>query len=215
MEKFNFKKELPFIIIALLPFVYLAFIWNTLPEQIPMHWNASGEIDRWGNKIELLFILLLISGIGYLLMLILPAIDPKRNLQKMGNKFTQIRYYLVIFSSALGIFIVYGTQQQEAKPTFVFVLVGLLFTVLGNYFKTVKPNYFVGIRTPWTLENEEVWKKTHLLGGKLWFVGGILMILSSLLLKNPWSLYIFFGITAFISIVPIIYSYLEFKKLKK
>ncbi len=215
MEKFNFKKELPFIIIALLPFAYLAFIWNNLPEQIPMHWNASGEIDRWGNKIELLFILLLISGIGYLLMLILPAIDPKRNLQKMVNKFTQIRYYLAIFSSALGIFIIYGAQQKESKPTFVFVLVGLLITILGNYFKTVKPNYFVGIRTPWTLENEEVWKKTHQLGGKLWFVGGILMILSSLLLINPWSLYIFFGITAVISIVPIVYSYAEFKKIKK
>lgn len=215
MEKFNFKKELPLIIISLLPFIYLAFIWNSLPEQIPVHWNGSGKIDRWGKKSELILIILIISGISYLLMLILPALDPKGNLQKMGNKFMQIRYYLVIFMSALGIFIIYGSQQKESKPTFIFVLIGLLFAVLGNYFKTVKPNYFVGIRTPWTLENEEVWKKTHQLGGKLWFVGGLLIVLSSLVVENPWSLYIFFGITAVISIVPIVYSYTEFKKIKK
>lgn len=215
MEKFNFKKELPFIIIALLPFVYLAFIWNNLPKQIPMHWNASGEIDRFGNKKELIFMLLMLNGIGYFLFLILPAIDPKGNLQKMGNKFTQIRYYLALFMTVLSLYILYSVQQMESKPTFVFVLIGLLFAVLGNYFKTVKPNYFVGIRTPWTLENETVWKKTHQLAGKLWFIGGILIIIITLIVKKSLIIYIFMTITAVISIIPVVYSYLEFKKLKK
>lgn len=215
MEKFNFKKELPFIIIALLPFVYLAFIWNNLPEKVPMHWNGSGEIDRWGSKKELIFTIFTMSGIGYFLFLLLPAIDPKGNLKKMGNKFNQIRFYLALFMSAIAIFIIYSTQQSESKPTLIFVLIGLLFAVLGNYFKTVKPNYFVGIRTPWTLENEEVWKKTHQFGGKLWFVGGLLIVLLSLLVKESYVAFLFLGITAIICIVPIVYSYLEFKKVKK
>ncbi len=215
MEKFNFKKELPFIIIALLPFVYLAFMWNELPEKVPIHWNGSGEIDRWGNKSELITMIFMLSGIGYFLFLILPAIDPKGNLQKMGNKFSQIRLYLALFMSTIAIFIIYSTQQSESKPTFIFVLIGLLFAVLGNYFKTIKPNYFVGIRTPWTLENEEVWKKTHQLGGKLWFIGGLLIVLLSLLIKESYMAFLFLGITAIICIIPIAYSYLEFKKIKK
>ena len=115
--------------------------------------------------------------------------------------------------SALAIFILYSMQQKISNPGFIFAIIGLLFTFLGNYFKTLKPNYFIGIRTPWTLENEEVWKKTHLLGGKMWFVGGLLMAMT-FVLPEPLNLYAFLGITAIISIIPIVYSYLEFKKLK-
>ena len=91
----------------------------------------------------------------------------------MGNKLNYLRFALSLFMSAIAVFIIYSVQQSQSKPTFIFILIGLLFTILGNYFKTIKPNYFIGIRTPWTLENEDVWKKTHLLGGKLWFVGRI------------------------------------------
>lgn len=211
MEKI--KKEIPFISIAVLPFVYLAYIWNRLPESVPMHWNASGEIDDYGSKNELLFVLLLLVGLPYLIFLVIPHIDPKQKLQNMGNKLNNLRFILSLFMSALAIFILYSMQQKIRNPGFIFAIIGLLFTFLGNYFKTIKPNYFIGIRTPWTLENEEVWKKTHLLGGKMWFVGGLLMAMT-FVLPEPLNLYAFLGITAIISIIPIVYSYLEFKKLK-
>ncbi|MGV7107249.1 SdpI family protein [Flavobacterium sp. U410] len=208
------KKEIPFILIALIPFVYLASIWNQLPETIPMHWNASGEIDRYGSKNGLWLTTFMMAGLGYFLFLVLPKVDPKGKLNNMGNKLNHLRFALSIFMSALAAFIIYSTKQSESKPTFIFILIGLLFTILGNYFKTIKPNYFIGIRTPWTLENEDVWKKTHLLGGKLWFTGGLLIILFSLLLPENLSLYLFLGVTIIISAVPIVYSYLEFKKSK-
>ena len=211
MEKF--KKEIPFIVVALLPFVYLAYIWNELPKEVPMHWNASGEIDRWGDKSELFMMLIMLTGITYFVFLIIPYIDPKQKLQNMGNKLNNLHLILALFMSALAIYILYSVQQKTSNPILIFPLVGLLFAFLGNYFKTIKPNYFIGIRTPWTLENEEVWKKTHLMGGKLWFVGGLLMALT-FLLPNEMQLYTFLGITAVISIVPIVYSYLEFKKIK-
>jgi uncharacterized membrane protein len=211
MEKL--KKEIPFIAVALLPFVYLAYIWNELPNQVPMHWNASGEIDRWGNKSELILMLFLLTGITYFVFLIIPYIDPKQKLQNMGNKLNNLRLILGLFMSALALYILYSVQQKTSNPVLIFPLIGLLFAFLGNYFKTIKPNYFIGIRTPWTLENEEVWKKTHVKGGKLWFVGGLLMTLT-FVLPNKIQLYTFLGITAVISIVPIIYSYLEFKKIK-
>lgn len=211
MEKI--KKEIPFITIAVLPFVYLAYIWNRLPEKVPMHWNASGEIDDYGEKSELLFVLLLLVGLPYLIFMVLPKIDPKQKLQTMGNKLNDLRLILSIFMAALAIFILYSVQQETSNPTFIFAIVGLLVAFLGNYFKTIKPNYFIGIKTPWTLENEDVWKKTHLLAGKMWFVGGFLMALT-FMLPEPLNLYVFLGITAIISIIPIVYSYLEFKKIK-
>lgn len=211
MEKF--KKEIPFLAIALIPFVYLIYIWNRLPEKVPMHWNGAGEIDRYGNKKELLVTLFMLVGITYFVFLIIPSIDPKQKLQNMGNKLNNLRMILTLFMSGLAVFILYSVQQKSSNPRFVFAIIGLLFAFLGNYFKTIKPNYFIGIRTPWTPENEEVWKKTHLMGGKLWFVGGLLMALT-FLLPNEMQLYTFLGITAVITIVPIVYSYLEFKKIK-
>ena len=86
---------------------------------------------------------------------------------------------------------------------------------LGNYFKVIKQNYFLGIKTPWTLESEEVWKLTHILAGKLWIVGGLLIVIFSLIITENINFYIFLSITAIISIVPIVYSYLIFKELKK
>ena len=211
MEKF--KKEIPFLAIALIPFVYLIYIWNRLPEKVPMHWNGAGEIDRYGDKKELLVMLFMLVGITYFVFLIIPSIDPKQKLQNMGNKLNNLRMILTLFMSGLAVCILYSVQQKSSNPGFVFAIIGLLFAFLGNYFKTIKPNYFIGIRTPWTLENEEVWKKTHLMGGKLWFVGGLLMALT-FLLPNEMQLYTFLGITAVITIVPIVYSYLEFKKIK-
>jgi uncharacterized membrane protein len=211
MEKI--KKEIPFIAVALLPFVYLAYIWNELPKEVPMHWNASGEIDRWGDKSELFMMLFMLTGISYFVFLIIPYIDPKQKLQNMGNKLNNLRLILGLFMSALAIYILYSVQQKTSNPVLIFPLIGLLFAFLGNYFKTIKPNYFIGIRTPWTLENEDVWKKTHLMGGKLWFIGGLLMAMT-FVLPNTIQFYTFMGITAVISIVPIVYSYLEFKKAK-
>jgi len=207
------KKEIPFLVLALLPFVYLAFIWKQLPDLVPMHWNIEGEIDRWGSKKELITMLVLLSGLNYFIFLVIPYIDPKQKLQNMGNKFKHLRFVITLFMTALAIGIIHSTQEKTSKMTFVFILVGLLIAFLGNYFKTIKPNYFIGIRTPWTLENEVVWKKTHVLGGQLWFVGGILMALTFLLPKD-FQFYTFIGITIVICIIPFVYSYLEFQKQK-
>jgi len=211
MEKF--KKEIPFIAVALLPFVYLAYIWKSLPESVPMHWNGAGEIDRYGDKNELLLMIFMLTGISYFIFLIIPYIDPKQKLQNMGNKLNNLRLILALFMSALAIYILYSVQQKTSNPVLIFPLVGLLFAFLGNYFKTIKPNYFIGIKTPWTLENEDVWKKTHVMGGKLWFVGGLLMAMT-FVLPNKIQVYTFLGITAVITIVPIVFSYFEFKKIK-
>jgi uncharacterized membrane protein len=207
------KKELPYLIIALIPFVYLASIYSSLDAIVPTHWNINGEIDDYSKKSTLFFILILISGINYLVFLLLPKLDPKQKLQQMGNKLNNLRLILTIFSSILGFYIVYISKNKTINTELIIPLVGLLFAFSGNYFQTLKPNYFIGIRTPWTLESDEVWKKTHIIGGKLWFVGGILMTLS-FLLPNAIKMIVFISIVVIITIIPIVYSYIQFKKQK-
>ncbi len=212
----NFKKELPILVIVLLPFLYLAYIWNELPSKVPVHWNIKGEIDRYGDKSELIIIPFLLPLLMYLIFLIVPKIDPKNKLNKMGGKLHTLKFLMTVFMSMLALFIIYTAKNQSfANPNNLVLLVGVLFIILGNYFKTIKPNYFIGIRTPWTLENETVWKKTHQLGGKMWFVGGIIVVLSSLILNRQLNFVLFLIIVVIISIVPIAYSYVVFKSEKK
>jgi uncharacterized membrane protein len=212
----NLKKELPLIAIVLLPFVYLAYIWNQLPEKVPMHWNIKGEIDRYGDKIELIIIPILLPLLVYVIFLVVPKIDPKNKLNKMGNKLQTIKVLLTTFMSILALFIIYSAKNQSfTNPNYIVLLIGILYIILGNYFKTIKANYFIGIRTPWTLENETVWKETHKLGGKMWFVGGIIVVLSSLILDKRPNFTIFLIITGIITIIPIVYSYLLFRNEKK
>ena len=117
--------------------------------------------------------------------------------------------------SLLSLFIIYSIKEQSVfNPNFIILAVGVLYLVLGNYFKTIKPNYFIGLRTPWTLEDENVWNKTHALGGQMWFIGGIIVVISSLILELKMNLNLFFIISALIFIVPLVYSFFIFKKVK-
>jgi uncharacterized membrane protein len=212
----NLKKELPLIAIVLLPFIYLAYIWNQLPEKVPMHWNINGEIDRYGEKVELIIIPILLPLLVYIIFLVVPKIDPKNRLNKMGNKLQTIKFLLTTLMSILALFIIYTAKNESfTNPNYMVLIIGVLYIVLGNYFKTLKANYFIGIRTPWTLEKETVWKKTHELGGKLWFIGGIIVVIASLILRKETNFTVFLIITGIITIIPIVYSYLTFKNEKK
>ena len=211
----NLKKEFPYILLIALPFIYLAYIWNALPETVPTHWNASGEIDGYNSKNTLLLIPFMLPVLVYIIMTIAPKIDPKNKIAAMGKKYEQLKFFLVLFMSVLALFIIYSSKTQSfSSPNIIYILLGLLFAGLGNFMKTVKPNYFIGIKTPWTLENETVWKKTHLLGGKIWFVGGLLIVCMSLIFKAQTAATLFVIIAVLITIIPLVHSYIEFKKIK-
>ncbi len=210
------QKELPIIAVVLLPFIYLAYIWNTLPAEVPVHWNMQGEIDRYGDKTELLLIPFLLPLLTYLIFLVVPKIDPKNKLKNMGNKYNIIKVLLTVFMSILALFILYSSKNQSlSNPNYIILLVGVLYIILGNYFKTIRSNYFIGIRTPWTLENETVWKETHKLGGKLWFLGGLIVVFASMVLDKQSNFTLFITVTIIISLVPIIYSYFKFQEVTK
>ncbi|MFK7811174.1 MAG: SdpI family protein [Maribacter sp.] len=213
--KLSLKQELPLLAIVAIPFVYLAYLWNSLPEKVPIHWNINGEIDGWGTKNQLIVILLALPVLIYILFLVIPIIDPKKKLEKMGKKFYNLKLLMVLFMSVLAVFILYSVQSHSGSSIkVVFALLGFFFMGLGNYFQTLQPNYFIGIKTPWTLESETVWKATHKVAGKLWFFGGALLTLAVLVLPAEISFFVFMAGTTLLAIVPIVYSYTKYKALK-
>jgi uncharacterized membrane protein len=212
MNKY-FKELIMWVLIAI-PFIYMATIWKTLPAVVPTHFGLDGTPNGWSDKTSLPY---MIGGLGigsYLLMLLIPYFDPKNKMAQMGDKYYSIRLLMTVFISALSTYILYVSNKGNINPNLLIALIGAFYVVLGNYLQSVKPNYFIGIRTPWTLENEETWRKTHRLGGRLWLVGGLVTILIAFFTKNNTFLGISFGIvTAIVTLIPIIYSYIEFKKI--
>jgi uncharacterized membrane protein len=115
----------------------------------------------------------------------------------------------------LAFIILYLTDNPSvSSPNLISIPIGILFIALGNYFKVIQPNYFIGIKTPWTLENKEVWKLTHILAGKLWIIGGLIIVVGSLAIDESAFIYILLTTIAIITLVPVVYSYLKFKELK-
>jgi uncharacterized membrane protein len=213
MKPTSLTKEIITWIIVLVPFVYLGLVWNELPERVPVHFNVKGEADGWAGKTALIGIIFFTTVALNLLLLIIPAIDPKRKLAYMGSKYHQLRFIHVIFMAALSMFIIYNAINQDTfQLNILFILLGGLFVALGNYFQAIKPNYFIGIRTPWTLESETVWRKTHRLGGIIWIASGLMMIVLALFPDSGIRQALFLTTVAIMVVVPVTYSFIEFKK---
>ncbi len=204
------------LLLIIIPLIYLGGIYNSLPETIPLHFDINGKADGFGSKSKLWFVVILMTVVSagtYLLITNLPKIDPKKTAGQSPELYHKIAIVLVVFLCALNIVIIYSSVSGSFKMSKLLIpLLGLMITLLGNYMHSIKPNYFVGFRTPWTLENEDNWRKTHQLVGKLWVPGGILITILTLLLPAKAGFIVFLSIMGVITIIPGIYSYLYFKK---
>ncbi len=207
------KKEIPIWLIMALPVIYLLIVWDQVPGEIPSHWNLSGEID--GYTKPWVFPIMLIGV--YLLMLFIPRIDPrKQNYDIFSSSYYRIRIGIMTFLSLIfGISIAISTGIDFPMNRVIVIAVLALISFMGNYLGTIRPNWFIGVRTPWTLENEEVWRKTHLLAGRFWFWGGLLGILLMFLLPATLFFALLIAIVVIISLTPILYSYFLHKNLTK
>ncbi len=212
---FNLKTEAKIIAIALLPIIYLIKIWNSLPSKIPIHWNIEGTVDGWGTKTHLLFMVLFLSGFVYFVLLLTPIIDPKNRLATIQKKYLSIRLIITLAMSFISSYIIYSTVNQMVNVSILFVFIGVLIALLGNYFQVLPNNYFIGIKTPWTIENDVVWKKTHQLAGKMWVLGGLLIVILNFLMPTDIYHTVFFAIIGILVVAPIVYSYLIFRKIQK
>ena len=206
-------KDWPALVVLALPFVLIGLFWNQIPEQVAMHWNIRGDVDRWEEK-GFNILLLPVLNIGcYLLLLAVPYIDPKRRAESDQKGLRAFRIIAPFFLTGLFLVIFFhwiGVNFDSGKA--FCLIMSLTFIAFGNYFQNIRPNYFIGIRTPWTLESEDIWRKTHRLGGKVWVVGGLIMFFSWLVFPRIISMVVF-GATALITaLIPVAYSFYLYVK---
>jgi uncharacterized membrane protein len=203
------------MVVWLLPAVYLYYVYPTLPQTVPVHYGLNGTVDRYGSKAEFLigpFVLIGVSLLVYLLLKFLPAIDPKKKIRYGEATFQKLALGLVIFLAALDLGIVYSTVHKGFQmDKVIFPLIGLMFAFLGNLMNSIKPNYFAGIRTPWTLESEDNWRATHRLAGRIWVIGGIALTVLMLFLPPVAGTIFFTSCVLVMAFIPIIYSFIYFK----
>jgi uncharacterized membrane protein len=206
------KKEWFLLLLIITNFIGGWYFNPKLPGMLPSHWNIAGQVDRYSPKLMITLGFPAIALGIYLMMLIIPHIDPKkRNYDLFGCAYLIIRsIILAFFSLMIWATIFYGLGYALDISKIVVISIGILFIVLGNYMGRVRQNFFVGIRTPWTLSSEEIWAKTHRLAGKLWVAAGIIMMVGIF-----FSGTVTFAIMLAFLLYPVIYSYILYVKMQK
>jgi uncharacterized membrane protein len=178
----TWRTEWPQWLIIAAMFMLAAVVWRGAPDTLPVHWGLSGAPDRYGGKAEALLMPPLLALGVYVLMLVLPRLDPGRaNYANFRSAYTLIRYAVLLVIAAFYVvtLLVGVAGWQFDMGRIALAIIGMVFVALGSVMGKLRPNWFVGIRTPWTLSSKRAWIKTHRLGGWL-FVGlGLLFVLST------------------------------------
>lgn len=193
-------------------FALAAAFFDRMPNRVPTHWNVHGVADGFTAKPWGPFVGPLLLLGCYLLFLVLPALSPTGfTMRRFG------RYWDILVAATMAVCFVLCNLALFAALGLRFSVervlclgLGALFLVFGNYMGKLRRNFFVGIRTPWTLANEEVWNRTHRLGGKLFVAAGLLSLAFGL-----WhaSIIMVLGVTLLAALVPVVYSYLVYRRV--
>ena len=203
--KMNKKLLLLTSIVILFPILWGVMIWSQLPNQIPIHFNFAGQANSFSSKLLAVIGLPIFLLLVHLFVIFVTSRDPKN--QTMNEKIGKVIYWLTpIVSLSLSYLIYSKALGSTTNPSiFVSALLGLIFVMMGNYMPKLKVNHTVGIRLPWTLQSEDNWHKTHRLAGKLWVVGGLILLLESgLQFAVPYVMGI---VILTIVFIPVMYSY--------
>ncbi len=198
--------------IIILSFITGAYFYGQMPDRMASHWNIRGEVDDYISKFWGLFLMPIIS-IGLLFLFILiPKVDPlKENIEKFKKYFDDFMVLMIVFLFYIYLLtIAWNTGLRFDMGQAIIPAIGLLFYYIGTLFVNTKRNWFIGIRTPWTLSNDKVWQETHRVGGKLFKLAGVIAILG---LFFPKQLLWFVVVPVIlVSVLPFIYSYFLYQK---
>lgn len=216
-NKYDYKNMLIFSgVIFFIALAVTAFAWTKVPAdaQIPIHWNAQGEVDNYGSKA---FGLLIGPGLVFFLSLLLafiPRMEPRiENLQQSQKAYKVVWVFVVLFMLGLHLITTSAALGKNINmATMMSFAIGVLFMAIGNYMGKIRSNFMFGIRTPWALSSEESWNKTHRLGGRLFFLTGLLVFISAFFQRGDLSFGLLIGGIFVILIVTYAYSYWVWKQ---
>jgi len=201
-------------VVILLPILFGLALWDQLPATMVSHWGADGVADGSASKAFMVFAMPLIMLALHWLMLILEAFMQKRN-KPQSNKIVGVLYATIPATSLVVYTFIYSVALEKDWDLFALIplLIGAMFMFIGNYLPKTTRNRTMGIKLRWTMGNDENWNKTHRLGGRIWFWGGLAMVVSALLPVKVTIVLMFVMIIAGCG-VPTLYSYSIYKKHK-
>ncbi|HEY8832185.1 MAG TPA: SdpI family protein [Gemmatimonadaceae bacterium] len=206
------RKWIP-LLIVLASVIATAVVYPKLPTTIPTHWDMLGRPNGWSSRLWGSWVMPIFLLGTYALTRVLPKIDPRGgNYAKFGGAFDAMIVSIMLFMLGMHIIILraalgYPVAMQRVVP----IGVGILLVVIGNLLPRARPNWFVGIRTPWTLSSDRVWEKTHRLGGQVFVAGGVLIVLGALLMQQ-WAHVVLITVIIICVATVLIYSYVEWKR---
>lgn len=211
--KLSWRSEfLPLFLIVVM-FVLAAIAWPNAPDSIPIHWGVTGEPDNYAGKFPgLLGTPLTALGV-YVLLLVLPRLDPRHeNYRQFWGRYLFIRTVIVLMLAVINMISFLWIVGVDINMSIaVFMVVGFLFILIGNYMGKLRPTWFMGIRSPWTLSSVESWNRTHRLGGRLFVVFGLAMVVVAPF-QEKWAFYALWITGAVFLVFLYVYSYRVWKK---
>ena len=201
------------LVAVLAPSLYLLYLWPQLPAQVPSHFDGMGQANDYTSRANLWLTVLGLPLGTALLFSAVPYLDPKHRLDSNSVNFQKLRLAVVALLGALAGFSLFAALHPGAAAGRGLVVgAGLFLAFLGNYLTTVQPNYFVGIRTPWTLEDPTVWARTHRVGGILFCLAGLLIAGLALVVPLAWTQRVLISMVLLTSAFCYGYSYFVFRQ---
>jgi uncharacterized membrane protein len=203
------------IILIVIQFMVACYLYPMIPEKIAIHWNINGEADGYSSRLVGLFIIPTIEIVLVPLFLILPRIDP----QASSEKLTQVYdWFILVFTFYMfyvfGLSIAWNLGYRFDFLRFLIPVLGILFYGIGDIMSRVEMNWFLGIRTPWTMSNQEVWDDTHHIGSRLFKASGLIALIG--VFFSGWLTLGFAILPIMLSgFYVIVYSYIRYKELTK
>ncbi len=195
--------------------IFSVAVFNRLPEEVPTHFNTRGEPDDWSSRTFAAFMMPVFMLIIYGMFHILPKISPRHaNMMKFMDTYWLVANLTVAFICAMHVMVLGRALGWPIDITSAVLLgVGLMFMVIGNFLPRMRSNWWMGIRTPWTMESENVWRATHRLAGKTFMLGGAITVIAALL-PEVWRPWIAIGALGIAGFLPVIYSYVYWRREK-
>ena len=210
MMKQNKGKLILSSAVTLLPILVGLLLWEHLPEQLPTHWGPNGTPDQYSSRAFAVFALPLVLLAIHWFCLFVTSKDPKNKDQ--NRKVFGLTWFICPLVSAFTATLMYTAALGISLPviSIAFALIGILFLVIGNYMPKCKQNHTIGIKIPWTLNDEANWNATHRLAGKTWVIGGILCIAFTFL-PTIAKVIALLALLPLLILIPCLYSYFYYK----
>lgn len=199
------------LLVISMQFLIGVYFYPVMPEQMAIHWNFRGVADGYSPRVWGLFLLPFISIGLFLLFRVIPKIDPLKNIERFGKYYWGLVILLLVFMLCVeSVVISWNLGFEFGMFQVLAPAIGILFYYLGVVTEHAERNWFVGIRTPWTLSNEKVWNKTHRIGGKLFKICGVLAVFG---IVSEWlGLLLVIALILCVSVYLTVYSYFEYQK---